>query len=44
MKKEYTHKELKLINDSLNRIKSTRTHDEYIISLYAIADMGVYGG
>lgn len=44
MEKKYTHKELELINDSLNRIKSTMTHEEYLISLYAIADTGVYGG
>lgn len=46
MKKKYTHKELELINDSLslNHIKSTITHNEYLISLYDITDMGVYGG
>lgn len=42
MKKVFTHKELKLFNDSLNRIKSTRTHSEYLILLYAIADTGVH--
>ena len=39
MKKEFTRKELELFNDSLNRIKSTNTHSEYLFSLYAIADM-----
>ena len=38
MKKEYTHKEL----EYLNRIKSTMTHDEYLILLNTITDMGVY--
>lgn len=42
MKKKYTRKELELINDDLNRIKSTMTYDEYLISLYAIADTEVY--
>ena len=42
MKKEYTRKELELINDGLNRIKSTRTHNEYLRALYfAIDGMGV---
>lgn len=40
MKKEFTHKELELINDRLNHIKSTMTHLEYLISLYDITDMG----
>ena len=40
MKKEFTHKELKLFNDRLNRIKSTMTHNKYLISLYDITDMG----